>query len=95
MRSPLPAARPAIRQDPDRLPLAQGAVRRAGADLVTAAASGLQGSQLTVFNGAAGVSEVMSQLIGQGASILDTVRHSLAEIEGAPVPVTAEPVKES
>lgn len=64
-------------------------------NLVTAAASGLQGSQLTVFNGAAGVSEVMSQLIGQGASILDTVRHSLAEIEGAPVPVTAEPVEES
>lgn len=51
-------------------------------NLVAAAAAGLQGAQLTVFNGAAGVNEVMSQLIGQGASILDTVRGSLKEIEG-------------
>ena len=50
-------------------------------DLVAAAAAGLQGAQLTVFNGAAGVNEVMSQLIGQGASILETVRSSLREIE--------------
>lgn len=58
--------------------------------LVAAAAAGLQGSQLTVFNGAAGVSELMSQLIGQGASILDTVRNSLREIEGTPDQLTLD-----
>ena len=50
-------------------------------DLVTAAATGLQGSQLTVFNGAAGVTEVMSQLIAQGSSVLNTVRGSVHQDE--------------
>jgi hypothetical protein len=53
-------------------------------DLVTAAATGLQGAQLTVFNGAAGVSDMMAQLVGQGASILETVRESLRQVEAAP-----------
>jgi flotillin len=50
-------------------------------ELVAAAAAGLQSSNLTVFNGAAGVSEVMSQLVAQGASIFDTVRGSLPQLE--------------
>ena len=50
-------------------------------DLVAAAAAGLRGSQLTVFNGATGVNDMMTQLIGQGASILDTVRGSLKQID--------------
>ena len=53
-------------------------------DLVTAAATGLQGAQLTVFNGAAGVSDVMAQLVGQGASILETVRESLRLVDAVP-----------
>ena len=50
-------------------------------DLVAAAAAGLRGSQLTVFNGATGVNDMMTQPIGQGASILDTVRGSLKQID--------------
>jgi len=46
---------------------------------------GLGGAQLTVFNGAAGVSDVMAQLVGQGASILETVRDSLRQVDAAPV----------
>ena len=53
-------------------------------DLVTAAAAGLQGSQLTVFNGATGVSEVLSQLVAQGSSIFDTVRGSLTAVDTVP-----------
>jgi uncharacterized membrane protein YqiK len=53
-------------------------------ELVTAAASGLQGAQLTVFNGASGLNEVMAQLVGQGASILGTVRNSLRQVEVEP-----------
>ena len=51
-------------------------------ELVAAAATGLQGAQLTVFNGATGVNEVMSQLIAQGSSVLDTVRGSLHSTDG-------------
>lgn len=50
-------------------------------DLVAAAAAGLQNAQLTVFNGATGVNEMMSQLIAQGASIFFTVRTPLTPIE--------------
>lgn len=53
-------------------------------DLVAAAASGLQGAQLTVFNGATGVNDLMSQLIGQGSSIVETVRGSLRQLDGVP-----------
>ena len=38
-----------------------------------------------MFNGAAGVSDVMAQLVGQGASILETVRDSLRQVDAAPV----------
>jgi flotillin len=59
-------------------------------DLVTAAAAGLQSSQLTVFNGAAGVNEMMSQLVAQGASIFDTVRGTFNTID-SPVEEEADP----
>lgn len=59
-------------------------------DLITAAASGLAGANLTVFNGASGVNELLTQLIAQGGSVLGTVRGSLAQI--APVPDLEERV---
>lgn len=58
-------------------------------ELVAAAASGLQGSQLTVFNGATGVSEMLAQLITQASSIVETVRGTLPDTvvpEQAPAP---------
>lgn len=66
-------------------------------ELVAAAAAGLQDAQLTVFNGASGVSEIMSQFIGQGASVLDTVRASLQQVaRPAPADQTeADPVLDS
>ena len=54
--------------------------------LVDAAARGLAGSNLTVLNGTAGVSETMTGLVGQGLAIYDTLRTSLA----SPAPRTAE-----
>jgi flotillin len=58
-------------------------------DLIAAAASGLAGANLTVFNGATGVDELLTQLIAQGGSVLGTVRGSLAQI--APPSVLDEP----
>jgi flotillin len=51
-------------------------------DIVEKAASGLAGANLTVFNGADGLQEVTSQVIGQGLSILNTLRASLASSDG-------------
>jgi len=63
--------------------------------LVEAAARGLAASNLTVLNGTQGVNEVLAGLVGQGLSILDTLKQSTA-VPGngaprpaAPVPVTA------
>jgi uncharacterized membrane protein YqiK len=42
--------------------------------LVTAAAQGLAGSNLTILNGTDGVSEVLVGLVGQGMSILDALK---------------------
>jgi uncharacterized membrane protein YqiK len=42
--------------------------------LVEAAATGLGGANVTVLNGADGVNQVVSSLIGQGFAVLDTVR---------------------
>jgi uncharacterized membrane protein YqiK len=44
--------------------------------LVEAAARGLAGSNLTVLNGTQGVSEVVAGLVGQGLTILDTLKKS-------------------
>jgi flotillin len=58
--------------------------------LVEAAARGLKGSNLTVLNGTQGVNEVLAGLVGQGLSILDTLKQSTAvPRHAAPVPVPA------
>jgi uncharacterized membrane protein YqiK len=54
-------------------------------ELVTAAAQGIAASNLTILNGTEGVSQVMTGLVGQGMSILDTLRRSTA----LPTPVPA------
>ena len=43
-------------------------------ELVTAAAQGLAGSNLTVLNGAGGVGEMLTGVVGQGLAILDVLR---------------------
>ncbi|HMK98390.1 MAG TPA: hypothetical protein VK425_12635, partial [Acidimicrobiales bacterium] len=52
--------------------------------LVTAAAGGISGSNLTILNGSQGVNEMAVGLAAQGLSIFETLRHSL----GRPGPVT-------
>jgi flotillin len=47
-------------------------------ELVDAAARGIQGSRLTVLNGAQGVSDVATGVVAQGLSIYDTLRDSIA-----------------
>ncbi len=42
--------------------------------MVDAAARGIAGANLTVLNGAEGVSQMLANLVGQGLSILDTLR---------------------
>ena len=46
--------------------------------LVGAAADGIAESNLTIFNGAEGVSQVLTGLVGQGLSVLDTLKRSTA-----------------
>ena len=46
--------------------------------LATAAAQGISSSNLTILNGAEGVGQVVTGLVGQGLSILDTLRHATA-----------------
>jgi flotillin len=58
--------------------------------IVEAAARGIQGSNLTILNGSAGVNQVVTELVGQGMSILDTLRRSTAAA-GAPVHNGAAP----
>jgi flotillin len=59
--------------------------------LVEAAARGISGSNLTILNGTDGVNEVLAGLVGQGLSILDTLKRSTAHpaagalASGAPV----------
>ncbi|MEU6894939.1 SPFH domain-containing protein [Streptomyces sp. NPDC046557] len=57
--------------------------------LAEAAANGLTGAQLTVLNGADGVSQVMSGIVGQGLAILDTLQRKAV---GAPQTKGTEPV---
>jgi flotillin len=47
-------------------------------EIINAAAAGLQGSNLTVFNGGEGVNQMVTTLLSQGLSVLDTVRTGLA-----------------
>ena len=46
--------------------------------LVEAAAKGLSGSNLTILNGADGVTQLISGLVGQGLSIYETLKPSIA-----------------
>jgi flotillin len=61
--------------------------------LVEAAARGLADSNLTILSGTQGVNEVVAGLVGQGLSILDTLKQSVA-IAGhgaTPAPVCVAP----
>jgi len=59
-------------------------------ELVEAASRGLADSHLTILNGTQGVNEVLTGLVGQGLSILDTLKSSAAVtgngVSPAPVP---------
>ena len=46
--------------------------------IVEAAARGIAGSNLTILNGTEGINEVVAGLVGQGLSILDTLKKSTA-----------------
>jgi flotillin len=46
--------------------------------IVSAAAQGIAGSNLTILNGTDGVNQVVTELVGQGLSILDTLKKSTA-----------------
>jgi flotillin len=61
--------------------------------IVKEAAAGLAGANLSVLNGADGLSEVAAGLVGQGLSILDSVKKSLAgsAVEGITSPAVAAP----
>ncbi len=47
-------------------------------ELVTAAAEGIKGSNLTVLNGTEGVTEIVSGIVGQGLTIYDALRKSVS-----------------
>jgi uncharacterized membrane protein YqiK len=59
-------------------------------EIVDKAARGLAGSNLTVLNGAEGLSQVTSGLVSQGLAIFDAVRNGMGRYddEGAVVPYT-------
>ena len=62
--------------------------------MVEAAARGLADSQLTILNGTEGVNEVLTGLIGQGLTILDTLKRSTAvtgTVAVGAVPASAVP----
>jgi flotillin len=57
--------------------------------LSASAAQGIAGSNLTILNGTEGVSQVLAGLVGQGLTILDTLRNSAGPAAGngrVPVP---------
>jgi len=60
-------------------------------DLVEAAARGLADANLTVLNGTQGVNEVVAGLVGQGLSILDTLKKSAAVTGNGAAPPAARP----
>jgi regulator of protease activity HflC (stomatin/prohibitin superfamily) len=61
-------------------------------EIVDKAARGLAGSNLTVLNGAEGLSQVTSGLVSQGLAIFDAVRSGMGRYddEGAVVPFTSK-----
>jgi uncharacterized membrane protein YqiK len=62
--------------------------------LAEAAARGLADSNLTILNGTQGVNEILTGLVGQGLSVLETLKRSAAVTGNgtSPVPVTPVPV---
>jgi len=44
--------------------------------MIGAAAQGLAGSNLTILNGTDGVTQVLTELVGQGLAVLDTLKRS-------------------
>src|SRR5580658_6431476 len=63
--------------------------------LVEAAARGLSDSNLTILNGTQGVSEVVTGLVGQGLSILDTLKKSAAVTGTGASPPPVPPVPQA
>jgi flotillin len=53
--------------------------------IVKEAAAGLAGANVSVLNGADGLGEIAAGLVGQGLTILDSVKKSLSAIPDAPV----------
>jgi flotillin len=51
--------------------------------LVAEAAKGINGSHLTILNGADGVNQLVASLVGQGLSVYDALRHSFSEPVGS------------
>jgi flotillin len=49
--------------------------------IVREAAAGLQGADITVLNGAEGLSEIAAGLVSQGLAIFETVRHNLSPVD--------------
>ncbi|HEY5197660.1 MAG TPA: hypothetical protein VIJ51_11620 [Solirubrobacteraceae bacterium] len=49
-------------------------------DLVVAAAQGIEGSQLTILNGAQGLSEFTTGLAAEGLTVYEALRRSLAAV---------------
>lgn len=63
-------------------------------DMLRAAAEGLQGSNLTVLDGAEGLNSVVASLAGQGLAILDSIRSGLSS-EGASTPSSDQPERKA
>ncbi len=62
--------------------------------IVREAAGGLAGANVSVLNGADGLSEIAAGLVGQGLTILDSVKKSLAGSAEAVITGPAEPAAE-
>jgi flotillin len=91
-------ARAASLADGNQELIAASSIVEALPALVAAAAQGIASSNLTILNGTDGIGEVMTGLIGQGMSILDTLRkagavsaHANGQVP-APVVVVPAPV---
>ncbi|WP_250279311.1 flotillin family protein [Frankia sp. Cppng1_Ct_nod] len=76
------AARAGSLRDGNQELIAANSVIEALPALVEAAARGIAGSNLTILNGAEGVNQIMAEIVGQGLSVLDTLRRSTAPAGG-------------
>jgi flotillin len=60
--------------------------------IVKEAAAGLAGSNLSVLNGAEGLSEIAAGLVAQGLTILDSVKKGLSSESAPAANVTPRPL---